>query len=212
MGPGSIILLGFASVALMLVIAIKTGKEPKVDLDTAIDKFGVDLTNMTKIGETFVFAVDYENKKCYYAKKGKYIQFGFENIISAQPLDSTRSSTKVKSYETLVTKSINAYPVTTIWVYSVYVHFVLNLPDLQVVDVYCFNGEKKNTSSEVIEAYDNAKRIMDQCERIFAVMRASDKPSTPSSTDELVRAAQMFKDGLLTEEEFNTLKGRILNR
>ena len=214
MSTGTFILLGLVFVILMLVVARNTGKkEDEAELNSAIEKLGVDLTNMTQIkSDYFVFAIDYDNKKCYYAEKGVSIQFGFENILSAQPLDSTACSTKVKSYETLITKSINTYPDTTIWVYSVYVHFVLNLPDLQTVDVYCFHGEKKNTSSEVIKAYDNAKTIMDHCERIFAMMRASNKPSSPSSTDELARAAQMFKDGLLTEEEFNTLKGRILNQ
>lgn len=202
---------------MILAVFIAGKKDNEAAFHSAVESLGVELANMEKIeGEYFMFAFDYENKKCYYATAGVSIQFGFENIISAKTLDSKTSSTiikgKIDDYAFWGKIGVNAGQETIVWVNSVYVHFVLNTPELQSVDVNCFSGKKESTSSEVIRAYKNAKKIMDQCERIFAMIPASSNPSTPSSTDELAQAAQMFKDGLLTEEEFNTLKGRILNQ
>ncbi|HBI7123350.1 TPA: SHOCT domain-containing protein, partial [Clostridium perfringens] len=73
------------------------------------------------------------------------------------------------------------------------------------------NIEVKNTSMIYKVAYENAQKILSKLDMINTFY-SDESPTNLSVSDELSKLNSLLKEGILTQEEFESQKNKLLNK
>ncbi|HBI7014138.1 TPA: SHOCT domain-containing protein, partial [Clostridium perfringens] len=73
------------------------------------------------------------------------------------------------------------------------------------------NIEVKNTSMIYKVAYENAQKILSKLDMINTFYN-DESPTNLSVADELSKLNSLLKEGILTQEEFESQKNKLLNK
>ncbi len=176
---------------------------------SALSKKGIDVSNVTVVeGQDAWLIFNYSNSICYYGYSLDYVEFSFDEIVSAE-IREKKSKPKQSSYsrETLILNNVKTEYTTTIWVYSVLVHFTLSRQDLQYLDVVFFSGKEKDDNKNVEKANSNALFAIDQWKKILSSRK---QPQNDSSPDDFLKLVALYEKGMISRDEFEKLKQRML--
>lgn len=176
---------------------------------SALSKKGIDVSNVTVVeGQDAWLIFNYSNSICYYGYSLDYVEFSFDEIVSAE-IREKKSKPKQSSYsrETLILNNVKTEYTTTIWVYSVLVHFTLSRQDLQYLDVVFFSGKEKDDNKNVEKANSNALFAIDQWKKILSFRK---QPQNDSSPDDFLKLVALYEKGMISRDEFEKLKQRML--
>lgn len=218
-----------------VVYGVKTRREQRGLLQTALD--AMENFTPTKVlrsdNPVYYFAVDDKRQEMFCFSDSKGIRFRYKDIVSAEVLIDGDVAEMYKSASlggalaggliagglgAVVGGSSMGKSRSVRKIKALSVHILLRNARVDTFDFQLFNGgyEIKTDSSEYEQLYKDARLIFD------ALKLAIDRVKTPtqgkhidsapkSNVDELKELAELKKQGLITDEEFSTMKAKIIN-
>lgn len=155
----------------------------------------------------YCLAVDDERKEVFCYSDSQWTRFGFGDIVAVELLADGKM-TKVQD------SNVRKELVTTIKV-----HVLLRNSGMDSFDVVCHDGPGaiSTVSGLYKQVYGNAQNIYDILRLAMDEANASGATSSGAShtlkscLEDLKDLAELKRQGLITDEEFDTLKAKILN-
>jgi hypothetical protein len=226
-----VLIFGLIVVVISFVFASKDYKKNVKKMKDAIpsrDSFRKTREIEDKIA-LFYFATDDERQEVFCYSKSSKVRFKYNNIVEIEMLidGDTTVSKKSASIGGAIAGGVLAGSIGAVMggsamgktiskreVSSIKIHILLRNCKCDVFDIECLPFKVKTDSSTYQESYRKAQRIFDTLKLAIDKVRTDVDVLQQASSDieELKELAALKTQGLITEEEFATMKAKIINR
>lgn len=223
-------ILGIVLISAIIVGAIQSmvKDEDETPVVVKIENF----TQTKIIKEPLVslyFAVDEQRQEIYCKSEEKTIRFNYTDLVAAEIKVNNDTVVSKKSASiggalaggliagglgavvggTSMGKSVSATEVS-----AVNVHILLRNSTVDSFDVKCLPLPMKTSSNVYARFYNHAQAIFDILRLAMdKVQKTEAQTQVPKSNiEELKELAELKKQGVITDEEFATMKAKIINK
>lgn len=222
---------------ILAIIGFKNQAEAKEEMRTAVSNT-VDFTETKVIKDErcfYHFAVDEGRQEVLCYSKGLKVRFKYSDIVAAeiQVDGDTTVSNKSASLGGAIAGGLIAGGVGAVVggsslgkstskkeVSSVNVHILIRNNAVDSIDIQCLSvveGKVKTDDIRYKYAYGNAQKIYDTVRLAMDKVKVeAPQPQVvvqqKSNIEELKELAELKQQGLITEEEFATMKAKLLSK
>ena len=231
-----IAIIAFAAILIGVIsIGLISSVSAKVDLKSfVLEEDGFEETKTISSDRALLyFAVDEKQQEIFCYSNGRKVRFRYKDLVAIELKidDDVTVSDKSASaggafvgglvaggLGAVVGGSAMGNVVSKKEVSTVNIHILLRENIVQGFDIECLNTSGRVSVDNVLykEACAKAQEIYDVLRLAIDTVEKSEQHNEPSSqksiVDELKELAELKKQGVITEDEFATMKAKIINK
>ncbi len=224
------IIIVVAVIVMMVCIFLPSSNnqdaEAKKMNDALASLIDFNVTKSVTNGTLFNFSIDEDKQEIFCYANSKHVRFKYSDIVIAEILidgDVTVTNKSVSlggalagafiggKLGAVVAGSSLGNVTSTKQVSSIDVHILLRNNDVDSFDIPCLDPLKAPVETNVSyyhSALSDAQKIFDMIR--IAMDEIKCETALPAYIEELKELAELKKQGIITEEEFATLKAKIM--
>ena len=221
---------------------IRTNRKTKARQEKAISIAMADNSGFTATKEfkgtgtnSYYLAIDDSKERVLYVFDTLKVLCDFKDIVAVEILEDGAVTTSSKSVAGTIGGAIVGGVIaggvgaivggmtgkssSHTQVLSLKVHVLLRNHPVQSFDIECYSGDGNEEKYTYIRVYDAAtKRAHDLFDTFKLIIdkagasKSSQGQNTKSPAEEIQELSELMKQGLITEEEFKTMKSKIIHQ